>query len=149
MKFVQLLNEKWYKSEWIKPNYGNSLIVDIFVNPSQKEIRDIHKESELNKYMNVAIYNQYVRYGITDEKKPKLYAWDGEITHDLMYKKVKFNFGFIQKSPTELLSIEHKINDLRYIDEVLKTIGKYFPKAKTVECEYGYTWDLKTRNIAE
>lgn len=139
MKFVDLLNEKWYDTIKATKSYNKrSTTVDVFINPSMKEIKEMERS---------ASYGGGVRLGITDEKNPKVYAWRGDIIHDVVKDKIKFDFGarlnrgeydmIYSDMPTGMFGDNWKtFNRLKHKDEVLKALKKLFPKAKELATSF-------------
>jgi hypothetical protein len=82
MKFKDLINEKFYKGAKITA-YGKPIYVEIYKNPSPDELKQIYKTGGTNS----------VRIGITNEKKPDIYAWDTNIAHPYIKKQVDFDIG--------------------------------------------------------
>ena len=106
--------------------FGNHYI-EVFIYPTTGELKSILKNS-------LSMMDPSIRFGLTDEKRPKIYAWDGGLLHNEMIRKVKFHFG-CHWDGVELVgdgseSKWRDFSDLKYKYEVLKTIKKFIPKAK-------------------
>ena len=97
MKFKDLLTEKFKTAE-----YMNKDFVEIFEDPTKKEQMAILRSMKgvRNLYVPVQEYGGNsmvaIRFGITDTKNPKLYAWRGDQIHTHVlakFRDLKFNAG--------------------------------------------------------
>ena len=134
MKFTQLI-EKFHNAFYINKEY-----VEIFEDPSKKEIEDIIKNSK----------NHTVRFGITDTSNPKVYAWDGEILHRFVHPKRKFDFGFVWEKGELQGDVSESTwkswDDLKHPIPVIKRIKKLFPRLHEI---YLVTYGVASLDDAE
>ena len=127
MKFKDVLTEKWKNS--VNVNGGT---VEIFEDPSRKEIKDI---------MDHSYGTGSVRIGVTDSKNPKLYAWDPEFLHRHIRnaKGIKFDIGFTYwNNRGDTVDVMGMMTDdweydIDNKDAVVKKLKKFFPKIKVIE----------------
>ena len=135
MKFNVVLNEKFKTGLEIGSNY-----VEVFEEPSKKEFTDLIHSSDYGA----------VRFGLTNTKKPKIYAWDSNLaTHHQILKHpkgVKFDVGFIfERSHPETLSLfgDSKSAFLRltYGKEIIAKVRKLAPLVNRVDFA-GYGIDV-------
>ena len=131
MKFIDLITEKWKASAQI-----GSYTVEVFEEPSKKELQTLYRRS----YGNGA-----VRLGIQDTKRATMYVWDAEYTHQNIKSEtnIKFDIGFtfLVDSPDEILVYGKDLDsfeyDVKYKDEMIKKIKKHFPKVKKIDFNVG------------
>ena len=134
MKFRDLINEKWKAFGMFRGE-----IKDVFENPTRKELREVLKNSK----------NNTLRLGITDEKKPTIYVWDGDIMHFEVERKnslenssgdnidLKFDFGFSYSTNPNQLWWDNVIGrswkKLKNKKEMINVIKKLFPEIKKID----------------
>jgi len=124
MKFKDLLNEKFKTAH----KFGSET-VEIFEEPSKKEMREISKLSFNN-----------IRFGIQDNKKATIYMWSASFLHNEIKNKneIKFDIGltfghkslWLEALGMRLFNWEQDINNKK---EIIEKIKKYFPKTKGIK----------------
>lgn len=131
MKFIDILNEKFYKG--IKDSFRN--YVEIFENPTSKEIKEVQK---------LDYTGGELRGAITDKKNPTIYIWSVKIIHNYMKKKIDFDFGFkynnvmpelLFHDPSKYFKTK-EFGELKFKEEVVNKIKKTFPKVKFLYMSY-------------
>ena len=76
MRFKKYLKEKYYKGfKFSHPMIGKDVYIEIFENPSSKELREIQ---EYNEVWFIAVH-----------KNKKVYAWTPRLIHDEAIKYIK------------------------------------------------------------
>lgn len=134
MKFTEYLNEKFSTAGNKQGKY-----TQIFVNPDQKEIKEILGEIK-EKLIYHRSHQNFIRFGVDEENN--VYAWDGNILHhhaeDILRKEKKLSGYFLFKFDYDYdannfdRSVESKQSDIRKIDleDVAHKVSIAIPKAK-------------------
>jgi len=128
MKFRDILDEKFMKTVRVA-TWGSPQTVEIFVNPSASEVRELEKDN---------LYDS-VRGGIVDKTRPIFYAWDASIEHRFMERKLDFDIGFGYDGDNRIIWT-HKINmKSKNIQQIFKKFYELFPKATHLWVTYPRT----------
>jgi len=126
MKFTQLLNESYYKTQ----KSSSTSPIEIFKNPSTSEIKQIIKSSrqpDFFKGVRIAVDNN------TD-----LYMWDISVLHSLV--KVPQILGlYYDYDEPQIISTDTVIKDdwdkFKNKNKLIKKLKSLFPKIKRIELQ--------------
>ncbi len=115
-KFKTFLNERFFKADNIKNSYYSGY-VEIFTDPTPKELNSLYKDS----------YDNGVRIGIN---KNKIYVWIEDVLHNLIQKRFGLKFDvrmeYTKNGDTLFLSSEETGKNFKKLDK------KIFNKLKTM-----------------
>lgn len=126
MRFKQYyILEKFLKGVDILGKY-----IEFFKEPTAKEINDIVRNSEYKS----------VRFGVTDKKKPIVFAWDGGILHKhaQYFGDLPFKFGFYYESKSKTIISDKSLTDwgdwkdYKNKDALIKRIKTMLPDVKKI-----------------
>ena len=126
MKFIHMINEKFYKGVKLVPLHRpmDEIYIEFYINPSTKEIRNVLKDSDQTT----------IRVGVTDTKKPNVFIWRGDILHTEANKHIKFKIGLTYTPSTQKLELYGKdtLTNSKNKEIILNKLQKTFPKVKTI-----------------
>jgi len=137
MEFLDLLLEKFKTGVEIHGQY-----VEIYVEPTWTEVKRIMKDNQADTRGTGNTANS-VRFGATDQKRPVIYAWRGDIIHnDIIYYSnlpLKGFFGFYY-APKYKNGKNVFFHDSNYFswekyknkEALIKKIKKLYPSIKSL-----------------
>jgi len=137
-RYIEYLREKFFKSF----DY-NGTYVEVYENPTQKELKDIVKANK-----GQSRYEGVIRFGWY---KNKLYAWDGNITHgdaSLRLKIRDWDFGTWHDPRTNTIigtdwaEDQSDLDDHKDVDKMITKIKKLIPTIKRLEFMNGDKIDI-------